>query len=170
VTTNHGHGNDTIPAAAGLAALAGKYMSFQLADEVYGLRILDVREIIGLMKITPMPRAPAALCGVINLRGKVIPVVDLRVRFAMPPVPATDQTVIIVVQWTEGGRSLTTGLLVDRVLEVLSFDAGRIEPTPNLGGNAADFIMGVGKAEKHIAYLLDTDRLLSPESLHRATA
>jgi purine-binding chemotaxis protein CheW len=143
--------------------LAGKYMTFKLAEEAYGLEILKVREIIGLMEITRVPRASEYVRGVINLRGKVIPVVDLRTKFGMPPTDPTDQTVIIVVQYAAAGRDLTMGILVDQVLEVLSIDAGQIEPPPSFGAvdMDADFILGVGKAEERVIFLLDIGRVLS---------
>src|SRR3990172_3788193 len=98
------------------AQLAGKYMTFKLANEVYGLEILKVREIIGLMDITRVPRSQEFVRGVINLRGKVIPVADLRLKFGMEACQAPDQTVIIVVQCQLGGRNLTMGILLDHVL------------------------------------------------------
>jgi len=149
--------------------LAGKYMTFQIAAEEYGLEILKVREIIGLMEITRVPRTREFIRGVINLRGKVIPVVDLRLKFGMPACEPTDQTVIIVVQYSlEGGRPLTMGILVDQVLEVLSIDGQHIEPPPSLGGAALDseFILGVGKHEKRIVFLLDIAKVLSTDEAH----
>jgi purine-binding chemotaxis protein CheW len=148
---------------ADLVALAGKYMTFQLADEVFGLEILKVREIIGAMEITRMPRAPEFVRGVINLRGRVIPVVDLRTKFGMPQVAATEQTVIIVVQVEVAGRPLTTGVLVDLVLEVLDVKADAIEPAPDLGAGTVDheFILGVGKHGHRVVFLLDIARVLS---------
>jgi purine-binding chemotaxis protein CheW len=145
--------------------LAGKYMTFQLAREEYGLEILKVREIIGLMEITRVPRTREFVRGVINLRGKVIPVVDLRLKFAMEKTEATDQTVIIVVQCAVDGRPLTMGLLVDQVLEVLSIEAAQIEPAPSLAHAELDeeFILGVGKHEKRIVFLLDIARILSTD-------
>jgi purine-binding chemotaxis protein CheW len=145
-----------------LSHLAGKYMTFKLAEENYGLEILKVREIIGLMDITRVPRTQQFVRGVINLRGKVIPVVDLRLKFGMPAVEATDQTVIIVVQCQVGDRLLTMGLLVDQVLEVLSIDAPDIEATPNLGDSSIDtsFILGVGKAGDRVVFLLDIGKVL----------
>jgi purine-binding chemotaxis protein CheW len=145
--------------------LAGKYMTFQLAREEYGLEILKVREIIGLLEITRVPRTREFVRGVINLRGKVIPVIDLRLKFGMDRCETTDQTVIIVVQCTVDGRPLTMGLLVDQVLEVLTIDADHIEPTPSLGHAALDdgFILGVGKHDKRIVFLLDIARILSNE-------
>ena len=107
---------EATPSGTELAAqLAGKYMSFQLANEIYGLEILKVREIIGLMDITRVPRSASFIRGVINLRGKVIPVVDLRLKFGMDACQTTDQTVIIVVQCTVGRRDLTMGIMVDQV-------------------------------------------------------
>jgi purine-binding chemotaxis protein CheW len=146
-----------------LAALAGKYMTFQLADEDYGLEILKVREIIGVMQITRVPRTPEFVRGVINLRGRVIPVVDLRLKFGMEATATTEQTVIIVVQCAIGTRTLTMGVLVDRVLEVLNVEASQIEPTPDLGGASVDgdFILGVGKTASRVVFLLDIARVLS---------
>jgi purine-binding chemotaxis protein CheW len=155
--------------------LAGKYMTFKVADEEYGLEILKVREIIRLLEITRVPRAPAFVRGVINLRGKVIPVVDLRRKFDMDAVEATDQTVIIVVQVERAAGPLTMATLVDQVLEVRSIDASQIEPPPPLGSAAMDtsFILGVGKAEKRVVFLLDIGKVLSTEhtgELARAAA
>ena len=149
--------------------LAGKYMTFKLAAEEYGLAILRVREIIGLMDITRVPRTQDFIRGVINLRGKVIPVVDLRLKFAMPPTQSTDQTVIIVVQWASSHGSATMGVLVDEVLEVMNIVAEQIEPPPNLcsTNGETDFILGIGKAEKRVICLLDIERVLSnDEVLH----
>jgi purine-binding chemotaxis protein CheW len=156
---------------APLATLGGKFMTFQLAREVYGLEILAVREIIGLMEITRMPKAPPFLRGIINLRGKVIPVVDLRAKFGMEPVEATEQTVIIVVQCQVAGRALTMGLLVDLVLEVLSIEGSQIEPPPDLGTATIEgqFIRGVGKTAQGVAFLLDTARILSGEDVSALT-
>jgi len=144
-------------------ALAGKYMTFQLAQEVYGLEILAVREIIGLLEITRVPRTPDFIRGVINLRGRVIPVIDLRLKFGMEATAATEQTVVIVVQCRLGDRTLTMGVLVDLVLEVLSIEAGQIEPPPDLGAASIEgqFIRGVGKAGERVVFLLDIARVLS---------
>ncbi len=143
--------------------LAGKYITFKLAGETYGLQIVQVREIIRLMEITRVPRASDLVRGVINLRGKVIPVVDLRLAFGQARAEATEQTVIIVVQCAVHGRDLTMGLLVDEVLEVLSIDAAHIEGPPSLANLAVEesFILGVGKTEDRIIFLLDIGRVLS---------
>lgn len=149
-------------AEAGVSpTLAGRYMTFRMAAEEYGLPILNVREIIGLMPITRVPRAREYVRGVINLRGKVISVVDLRLKFGMEPTEPTDQTVIIVVQYGAGSREVTVGLLVDEVLEVLNIPADRIEPPPSLGdGLDGGFILGIGKAERRVIFLLDIGRVL----------
>ena len=143
--------------------LAGKYMTFKLASEEYGLAILRVREIIGLMDITRVPKTKDFIRGVINLRGKVIPVVDLRLIFGMNRTENTDQTVIIVVQWNHGNTSTTMGILVDEVLEVMNIEAEQIEPPPDLRSSSGDndFILGIGKAEKRVICLLDIERVLS---------
>jgi purine-binding chemotaxis protein CheW len=156
------------------ASLAGKYMTFQLADDVHGFAVLDVREIIGLMGITRVPRAPPFVRGIINLRGKIIPVVDLRLQFGMEACPSTDQTVIIVVQCRVAERMLTMGVLVDQVLEVLSFSADAIEPPPDMGAGSehAEFVLGVGKVGKRVVFLLDIAKVLSgreASQLARAT-
>jgi len=143
--------------------LAGKYMTFKLAEEIYGLEILKVREIIGLMDITRVPKSADFIRGVINLRGKVIPVADLRLKFGMEACQASDQTVIIVVQCAVGAKNLTMGILVDQVLEVLSIEPGQIEPPPALSEaeHEAQFILGVGKAGERVIFLLDIARVLS---------
>ena len=154
------------PATEVPRVLAGKYMIFRLGDGEYGFEILKVREIIGLMEITTVPRTRDYFRGVINLRGKVIPVLDLRRKFAMAAVEPTDQTVIIVVQVEgEGGPRLTVGILVDRVIEVLSVDATQVEPPPTFAATSVDvgFIKGIGKADKRVIFLLDIGRVLAAE-------
>jgi purine-binding chemotaxis protein CheW len=161
-----------VHARAAVAALAGKYMTFKLGGEAYGLQILKVRELIGLMDITRVPSAPACIRGIINLRGKVIPVVDLRQKFGMGATEATDQTVIVVVQLALKAGPLTMGVLVDEVLEVLDIDGAHIEPPPPMGGGRQEmeFILGVGKAESRIVFLLDIERVLSVQEQEGAAA
>ncbi|MBN2724907.1 MAG: chemotaxis protein CheW [Deltaproteobacteria bacterium] len=143
--------------------LKGKYMTFKLADEEYGLQILKVREIIGMLDITPVPKSEEYIKGVINLRGKVIPVVDLRMKFGMEKTVRTDQTVIIVVQVIKDGADSTMGILVDEVLEVLSIEGSQIEPPPQMNddANTSNFILGVGKSGKKVIFLLDIDKVLA---------
>lgn len=149
------------------AALAGKYMTFKLAREEYALEILKVREIIGLMEITRAPKTRAFIRGVINLRGKVIPVVDLRLKFGMEAVERTDQTVIIVVQYGDSTQDHTMGILVDEVVEVLDISAAQIEPPPTFCGDCLEheFLLGVGKADKRVIFLLDIGRVLAAAEL-----
>ncbi len=149
--------------------LAGKYMTFKLAAEEYGVAILKVRELIGLMEITRVPTAPPFVRGVINLRGKVIPVVDLRAKFGMGPAEQMRYAVIIVVQIAGASGPLTMGLLVDEVVEVRDLVAGQIELAPSFGfrGSEVDFILGVGKADKRVIFLLDIDRILTSAEITR---
>lgn len=150
--------------------LAGKYMAFKLAEEVYGIEILSVREIIRLMDITRVPRTPNFIRGVINLRGKVITVIDLRLKFDMPAIDSTDQTVIIVVQVKTANTELTMGLLVDEVLEVRSVESSQIEPPPSFGHGSLDidFIQGVGKVDTRVIFLLNIGKILSSQELEQA--
>ncbi|MFQ5700151.1 MAG: chemotaxis protein CheW [Myxococcota bacterium] len=151
--------------SSGMEGVAGKYMTFKLDREAYGLEILRVREIIGLMEITRVPRTSGYIRGVINLRGKVIPVVDLRLKFGMESAEATDQTVIIVVQFAQGEGQMVMGILVDEVVEVLDIPADQIEPPPTFGGESGNFkfILGVGKSEKRVIILLDIGKVLREE-------
>jgi len=141
---------------------AGKYLTFVLAEETYGLEILKVREIIGIMDVTPIPRTPEFVKGVINLRGKVIPVVDLRLKFSMDEVEHTEETCIIVV--TVGQIEL--GVIVDKVSEVLDIAGGDIEDPPDFG-TAVDtrFILGIGKAEGNVSILLDISQVFDAREL-----
>lgn len=146
----------------------GKYLTFALGREEYGLEILKVREIIGFMDITAVPRTPAYVRGVINLRGQVISVVDLRSKFAMEARERTDETCIIVVEIREPGtgRKLNTGIIVDKVKEVLNVPADRIEDPPTFGASVAtDFILGMGKIGESVKILLDIDKVLSTEDV-----
>jgi purine-binding chemotaxis protein CheW len=147
----------------------GKYLTFCLGKEEYGIEILKVREIIGLMEITAVPRTPEYVRGVINLRGQVISVVDLRRKFGMEPAERTEQTCIIVVEIRaaagggEGGRGLSTGIVVDRVSEVLNIPGDSVEDPPSFGASIdTDFILGMGKVGQAVKILLDIDRVLSP--------
>lgn len=146
------------PESRQAAEYGGKFLTFFLDTEGYGLEILKVHEIIGLLPITRVPRTPAFIRGVINLRGKVIPVVDLRLRFGLPPVAHTDQTCIIVV---EVGQ-IEMGIIVDRVSEVLNIGSHEIDQTPSFGVSVnTDFILGIGKAGNRVTILLDIARVLT---------
>ncbi|MFP4164070.1 MAG: chemotaxis protein CheW [Chitinispirillaceae bacterium] len=148
--------------------LEGKYLTFRLADEGYGLEILKVQEIIGMMSITRIPRTPEFIRGVINLRGKVIPVVDLRLKFGLDKKNDTQKTCIIVVQVTKDEQEVTMGIIVDEVSEVLDIEAKQIEPPPSFGATVdTDFILGMGKASQKVVMLLDVDKVLSKNEIEK---
>ncbi|MCF8082634.1 MAG: chemotaxis protein CheW [Deltaproteobacteria bacterium] len=143
------------------ARKAGKYLTFSLADEEYGIGILKIKEIIGMMPITTIPQAPGFVKGVINLRGRVIPVIDLRMRFNMEEVEYTDRTCIIVVEIASRSGTLTIGVVVDSVSEVLNVKSEDIEERPDFGTRLnTDYILGMAKVEGGIKLLLDIDRVL----------
>jgi len=152
---------------AATLAKPGKYLSFVLGREEYGVEILKVQEIIGIMDVTRVPRTPGFVRGVINLRGRVIPVVNLRGKFMMPSTEDTEKTCIIVVQVSSGDLTVTMGVIVDEVSEVLSFQQEQIEAAPSFGGgmDEADYITGMGKLGKKVVILLDADRVLKGEEL-----
>ncbi|MCP4447882.1 MAG: purine-binding chemotaxis protein CheW [Myxococcales bacterium] len=142
-------------------AQPGKYLLFQLAGERYGLPILQVREIISLEAITRVPRTSACVLGVINLRGRVIPVMDLRTRFDLENAPATDETVIIVLQCELSDRRLTIGVVVDDVQEVVSLRAEHVSAPPPGTGLEDEFILGIGTPQEgQIIFLLDVDAIV----------
>jgi purine-binding chemotaxis protein CheW len=131
-------------------------MTFELAGEAYGLDVMRVREFVGLVEITRMPGAPAFVRGVVHLRGRAIPVIDLRVKLGLPGAGRTDEAVIIVLQCRVEGREITMGVVVDRVLEVVAFAADAIDPPPILGEAAGgDLFLGVGKLTSRFVFLLD---------------
>jgi len=141
---------------------AGKYLTFRLAQEEYGLEILKVREIIGLMDITKVPKTPHDIRGVINLRGKVIPVLDLRLKFGMEAKQDTEETCIIVVDIAGEDGSILMGILVDAVSEVLDIQSSEIEDAPTFGADVdTRFILGIGKVKNTVKILLDIDRVLT---------
>jgi purine-binding chemotaxis protein CheW len=143
------------------AAREGKYLTFSLGGEEYGIGILKVKEIIGMMTITPVPQTPSFVKGVINLRGKVIPVIDLRLRFAMETTAYTERTCIIVVEIRGEAGSVPMGIVVDAVSEVLNIRAADIEDTPTFGVKLnTDFILGMAKTEGGVKILLDIDKVL----------
>jgi purine-binding chemotaxis protein CheW len=142
----------------------GKYLTFALGPEEYGLEILKVREIIGYMEITAVPQTPHYVKGVINLRGQVIPVIDLRTNFGMNTAEVTEETCIIVVEISNSSRKFNTGIVVDRVQEVLDIAGEDIEGTPEFGSAVnTDFILGMGKIGDSVKILLDIDRVLASD-------
>ena len=146
----------------------GKFLTFLMANEKYGLEILKVREIMGMMDVTSVPTTPAFIRGVINLRGKVIPVVDLRLKFGIKAKEDTQRTCIIVVHLAHTAQemTMTMGIIVDEVSDVLDIDRNQIEPPPSFGANVrTDFILGMGKVDQKVMTLLDIDRVLTEQEV-----
>jgi len=151
---------------AELAHLAGKYLTFKLAEEEYGLEITKVQEIIGLMPITKVPRVPDYMRGVINLRGRIIPTVDLRAKFGLEQVEDTERTCIIVVEVASSKGKINVGTIVDQVAEVLDIAPDEIDQAPEFGTNLqTDFILGVGIVKGSVKILLDIDAVLTTEEV-----
>jgi purine-binding chemotaxis protein CheW len=144
----------------------GKYLTFQLSGEGYGIGILKVREIIGMLPVTPVPQTPLFLKGVINLRGQVIPVVDLRLKFGLPEEEYTERTSIIVVEVKGLTGNIPIGIVVDTVSEVINIQAHEIEPAPAFGSTIdMNFILGMAKTGDGVKILLNIDLVLSAEEL-----
>jgi len=161
--------NQALTDARDTSDLAGKYLTFRLGDEEFGVEILKVREIIGLMDITVVPRTPPCIRGVINLRGKIIPVVDLRAKFDMDTTPDTDLTCIIVVDLQVGDQPTQMGILVDSVSEVLDIGGDHIEPTPAFGGGVnTQFIRGMARIDSQVKILLNIEEVLQQRELVQA--
>jgi purine-binding chemotaxis protein CheW len=149
---------------------AGKYLSFHLGDEEYAIQVMRVREIVKLQHITSVPETPAELKGVINLRGKVIPVVDLRLRFGLPEKEYDQRTCIIVVDL---GRAATgpMGIIVDEVSEVLTLQEGDVQSTPDFGaGIETPYLLGLAKVRDSVKILLDIDEALAASDLSAISA
>jgi purine-binding chemotaxis protein CheW len=151
-------------ALKGTPALAGKYLTFALSNEEYGLPVLKVREIIKVMDITQVPQVPSHVRGVINLRGKVIPVIDLRLKFGFPSQDYTERTCIIVVDVNLGASKVMMGIVVDSVSEVLNLTGAEIDDTPEFGDQVTtDYMLGLAKVKGTVKILLDLDRVLAAE-------
>ena len=149
-----------------MADKEGKYLTFTLAEEEYGIGILKIKEIIGMLPITSVPQTPDFVKGVINLRGKVIPVMDLRLRFGMPNIDYTERTCIIVVEIGGQSGTVLVGIVVDAVSEVLSIKTEDIEETPAFGMKLnTEFILGMAKMEGGVKILLDINKVLNSEEL-----
>ena len=154
--------------AAGAASdvRAGKYLTFQLAREEFGIRVLKVREIMGMQEITAVPQTPPYIRGVINLRGKVVPVVDLRLKFGMQAAEYTQRTCIIVTQVNMDSGQVLAGMIVDGVSEVVNLAASEIEDTPDFGEDIGNrYLLGMAKSKGKVKILLDIDKVLSLEDL-----
>ena len=146
----------------------GKYLTFSLTGEEYGIGILKIREIIGMLPITSVPETPHYVKGVINLRGKVIPVVDLRLRFGMPEIDYTERTCIIVVEMKGPAGVVPIGTVVDAVSEVLNIKGEDIADTPSFGSNLnTEYILGMAKMGKGVKLLLDIDRVLGAAEIEQ---
>ena len=157
-----------------VSGLGGKYLTFRIGQEEYGVEVMKIREIIALMEITHVPKAPDFIRGVINLRGRIIPVVELRKKFGMPSIPDTARTCIIVADVMLGDHPVSIGLLVDSVSSVLDIEAKDIEPSPEYSANIhSEFILGMGKVSGQLKILLNIERVLSVEDMgavHHAAA
>ncbi len=155
--------------STGVKAMAdkeGKYLTFLLAKEEYGIEITKIREIIGMMPITTVPQTPEFVKGVINLRGKVIPVIDLRLRFGMEAIDYTERTCIIVVEIEGSAGTVQIGIVVDAVSEVLNVSGEDVEDTPTFGAKLnTDYILGMAKMEGGVKILLDIDQVLSRDEV-----
>jgi purine-binding chemotaxis protein CheW len=144
----------------------GKCLTFRLGREEYGVEILKVREIVGLMDITAVPRTSAHVRGVVNLRGKIIPVVDLRRKLGLPEIAASRENCIIIVIVRSGEAEVLVGLLVDAVNEVLWIGEGEVDPLPDIGdGEALEFVRGLAKVRGRVVILLDIDKVVRQQEL-----
>lgn len=152
-------------------ARAGKYLTFQLANEEFGIRVLKVREIMGIQDITAVPQTPPHIKGVINLRGKVVPVIDLQLKFGISAAEYTQRTCIIVTQVQGESGAVFMGIVVDGVSEVLNLTAAEIEDTPDFGEEVSSaYLLGMAKVKGKVKILLDIDKVLSTQELHNLSA
>ncbi len=152
----------------GTATIEGtaQYLTYKLGDEVFALDISKVREVLDFTTVTKVPRTPEFMRGVINLRGSVVPVVDLRLKFGMTKTEKSVNTCVIIVEVSVDGEGTVLGCLADSVQEVLDLDAGHIEPAPKIGGTVYhDFIRGMGKQNEHFIIILDVDKVFSADEL-----
>lgn len=163
---------DTLESAeettAAVSDRSGKYLTFRLGDEEFGVEILRVTTIIRMLEITIVPDTPHYVRGVINLRGKVIPVVDMRIKFGLGETEDTNETCIIVVDVQQDDDATQMGIIVDSVSEVLDVSETDIEDTPAFGGENRDDILGIAKIDDAVKMLLDIDRVLGGEVMELA--
>jgi len=156
------HRTDSRAAKSEKGEKGGKFLTFFLSTEEYGIEILKVQEIIGVMTITPIPRTPAFIKGVINLRGRIIPIIDLRLKLSMEEAKHTEETCFIVVK----AHDMHMGVVVDKVSEVLDIAGENVEDAPSMGEDInTDYILGIGKAGDKVKMLLDIDKVLSDKDL-----
>lgn len=148
-----------------------QYLTFKLAQGIFAIDVAKVREVMDLTSITEIPRTPEYMSGVINLRGSVVPVIDLRLCFDMPKAEATPLTCIVVVEVLLEGEPTIVGALADSVEQVLDLEPEQIQPPPRIGSEIrTDFILGMGKRESDLVIVLDIDRVFSMEQLTAARA
>jgi purine-binding chemotaxis protein CheW len=154
-------------AVKAMAHKDGKYLTFRMANEEYGISILKIKEIIGMMPITTVPQTPVFVKGVINLRGKVIPVIDLRLKFGIEGIDYTERTCIIVVEIVGEESPILMGVVVDAVSEVLNIKGSDIEETPTFSTKLdTDYILGMAKMDNGVKILLDIDRVLNTDEIN----
>jgi len=154
------------PLQGSAAQFSGKYLTFRLGSEEYGIEIMKVQEIIGLLPINELPMVPHYVRGFINLRRRVIATIDLRVKFGFEPVPDTERTCIIVVEVGDRGHEKNVGLVVEEVAEVLTIHENQVEATPTFGGSLdTRFIRAIGLVDAKVKILLDIDQVLTTEEL-----
>lgn len=164
--TSHTLERTTPQAPVIIDSRAGKYLTFRLGKEEFGIQVRHVREIMGVQDITPVPGTPPHLKGVINLRGKIIPVVDLRIKFSFPEAVFTETTCIVVVQVDQEGESTLIGLIVDGVSEVLNLASADIEDAPDFGeGVQISFVLGIAKCKGSVKILLRIEDVLTLHEL-----
>lgn len=150
------------------SALTGKYLTVVLDNEAYGIAVLKVREIIRMQKITSVPQMPEFVKGVINLRGRVIPVIDLRIKFGLRAEIAERTCIVVVQVQVTVGNVVQMGLIVDSVEEVAQLTANEIEPTPEFGARVdTTYLLGLAKVKGAVKTLLDIDRVVSPDTVER---
>lgn len=148
-----------------------QFLTFCLDEEVYGFDIAKVREVLDYTDLTKVPRMPEYMRGVINLRGSVVPVVDMRQKFGMPSIDVTVNTCFIIVEIVQGGETTVIGAMADSVREVVEIDEDHIEPAPRIGTTLkTEFIRGMGKQNEQFIILLDIDRVFSGEEIANITA
>lgn len=160
------HSADVGTVAESLKILAGKYLTFRLESEEFAIGITKVKEIIVMQAVTKVPRTPEYIRGVINLRGKVIPVIDLRVKFGMRPIENSERTCIVVVNIENIKSSIMMGVVIDEVKEVLDIKSECIEQTPSFGTTIdTSFILGIGKVGLAVKMLLDIEKVLKTNEI-----
>ena len=152
--------------ATTVAEQAAQYLTFRLGEEVFALDITQVREVLDYTPITRVPRMPEFMRGVINLRGAVVPVVDMRLKFGMSTTERTLNTCIIIVEVAIGGERTLLGALADSVQEVIDLNSEQIEPPPRLGTSIhTQFVRGMGKRDEHFVIILDADQVFSSDEM-----